>query len=87
MLSRTALRRTQLPALIARRGFHSTRARLSGGYHYPEGPLSSLPFNPRKKYFGIYYWSTMGIFASVTILWLLLTKRSVLLQPSLHDRW
>ncbi|KAL2263724.1 hypothetical protein VTK26DRAFT_5480 [Humicola hyalothermophila] len=40
---------------VARRGFHATRAQLSSPYHYPEGPLSNLPFNPRKKGFAIKY--------------------------------
>jgi hypothetical protein len=37
--------------LLARRGFQTTRAQLSSPYHYPEGPLSSIPFNPRTKSF------------------------------------
>jgi cytochrome c oxidase subunit 7c len=43
--------------LVARRAFTTTRARLSSPYHYPEGPLSNIPFNPRKKGFALGYWS------------------------------
>ncbi|KAK3898716.1 hypothetical protein C8A05DRAFT_37686 [Staphylotrichum tortipilum] len=46
-----------LRAAAARRAFTTTRPRLSSPYHYPEGPLSNLPFNPRKKGFGLMYWS------------------------------
>ncbi|EAQ86832.1 hypothetical protein F5144DRAFT_607370 [Chaetomium tenue] len=46
--------------LVARRAFTTTRARLSSPYHYPEGPLSNIPFNPRKKGFGIAYWTFMA---------------------------
>ncbi|KAK4644584.1 Cytochrome c oxidase assembly protein cox15 [Podospora bellae-mahoneyi] len=42
---------------VARRGFSTTRAQLSSPYHYPEGPLSNIPFNPRKKGFAIKYWT------------------------------
>ncbi|KEY70340.1 hypothetical protein S7711_06814 [Stachybotrys chartarum IBT 7711] len=49
MLSRATARSTS--ALVSRRGFHATRARLSSPYHYPEGPYSNLPFNPRSKWF------------------------------------
>lgn len=46
--------------LVARRAFSTTRARLSSPYHYPEGPLSNLPFNPRTKGFGVWYWTFMA---------------------------
>ncbi|KAK4141152.1 cytochrome c oxidase subunit VIIc-domain-containing protein [Dichotomopilus funicola] len=46
--------------LVARRAFTTTRARLSSPYHYPEGPLSNLPFNPRKRGFAIKYWGFMA---------------------------
>ncbi|KAL2265282.1 hypothetical protein VTJ83DRAFT_6382 [Remersonia thermophila] len=42
---------------VARRAFTTTTARLSSPYHYPEGPLSNIPFNPRKKGFAIKYWT------------------------------
>ncbi|KAI5456536.1 cytochrome-c oxidase chain VIIc-like protein [Mariannaea sp. PMI_226] len=58
MLSRAAARTTT--SLVARRGFHATRARLSSPYHYPEGPYSNIPFNPRKKTFGLLFWTFMG---------------------------
>ncbi|MCJ1307454.1 Cytochrome c oxidase assembly protein cox15 [Agyrium rufum] len=55
MLSRTALRASNARS-IARRGFHTTRPQLSSPYHYPEGPYSNLPFNPRTKFFYIRFW-------------------------------
>ena len=64
MLSRATLRavpRTPIQNLVARRGFQSTRAQLSSPYHYPEGPRSNIPFNPRTKYFGVRYWTFMGL--------------------------
>ncbi|KAL7906981.1 hypothetical protein GGI35DRAFT_101419 [Trichoderma velutinum] len=62
MLSRAATRTT---SQVARRGFHTTRPRMSSPYHYPEGPYSNLPFNPRSKWFGAGYWAFMatGFFA------------------------
>ncbi|KAK7414647.1 Cytochrome c oxidase assembly protein cox15 [Neonectria punicea] len=59
MLSRAATRTTT--SLVARRGFHTTRARLSSPYHYPEGAYSNIPFNPRSKWFGVGYWTFMGV--------------------------
>ncbi|KAK4189862.1 hypothetical protein QBC35DRAFT_491968 [Podospora australis] len=56
MLARAAIRATPR-ATVAARGFQTTRAQLSSPYHYPEGPLSNLPFNPRKKGFAIKYWT------------------------------
>lgn len=59
MLSRNAthaLRRVNPASILTRRGFHATRAQMSSPYHYPEGPLSSLPFNPRKKGFFVKFW-------------------------------
>ncbi|EFX06409.1 oxidoreductase [Grosmannia clavigera kw1407] len=63
MFSRAAIRSSQ--AVAGRRAFHATPARLSSPYHYPEGPYSNLPFNPRKKSFGLLYWGamTVGFFA------------------------
>ncbi|KAF2471629.1 uncharacterized protein BDR25DRAFT_260122 [Lindgomyces ingoldianus] len=57
MLSRAAFRAAANPAIIARRGFQSTRAQLSSPYHYPEGPRSNLPFNPLTKWFAFRYWA------------------------------
>ncbi|KAI5794639.1 hypothetical protein FPQ18DRAFT_257357 [Pyronema domesticum] len=53
MISGT-IRRTALAAArqAPRRNFHATPAR-NGGYHYPEGPRSNLPFDPLAKGFGI----------------------------------
>ncbi|KAI5284145.1 hypothetical protein KEM52_003053 [Ascosphaera acerosa] len=42
---------------VARRGFSTSRAQFSG--HYPEGPRSSIPFNPMTKYFFLRYWGFM----------------------------
>ncbi|KAL8971361.1 MAG: hypothetical protein Q9197_003320 [Variospora fuerteventurae] len=67
MISRSALRASQAArpsarpsAMLARRGFHSTPARFESPYHYPEGPYSNLPFNPKTKYFAVRYWGTMA---------------------------
>lgn len=63
MISRAAARTTT--TLVTRRGFHATRARMSSPYHYPEGPYTNIPFNPRGKWFGVKYWAFMatGFFA------------------------
>lgn len=58
MLSRAAARTTT--SLVSRRGFHATRARMSSPYHYPEGPYTNIPFNPRSKWFGPGYWAFMA---------------------------
>lgn len=60
MLSRAAIRTSQ--AVAGRRAFHSTPSRFSSPYHYPEGPYSNLPFNPKGKFFGVGYWTTMTVF-------------------------
>lgn len=63
MLARATVRTTTATManqLVARRAFTTTRARLSSPYHYPEGPLSNLPFNPRTKGFAFWYWSFMA---------------------------
>jgi hypothetical protein len=55
--------------LLTRRGFHATRAQLSSPYHYPEGPLSNLPFNPRRRGFAIKFiaYSVIGFGAPFAI--------------------
>merc|ERR1739841_319045 len=58
MLSRTAMR---LPNTVARRGFSTTRAQFNSPYHYPEGPRSSIPFNPLTRWFALRYWGFMGL--------------------------
>jgi hypothetical protein len=47
---------------IARRGFTSTTRRMDdfSPYHYPEGPYTSLPFNPKTRFFWLRYWLFMG---------------------------
>ncbi|ERS95844.1 cytochrome c oxidase subunit 7c [Sporothrix schenckii 1099-18] len=60
MLSRAAIRTSQ--AVAGRRAFHSTPLRFSSPYHYPEGPYSNIPFNPKSKFFGIGYWTSMTFF-------------------------
>lgn len=57
MLSRAAARTSS--QLISRRGFSTTTARMSSPYHYPVGPYSNLPFNPRSKWFPVGYWTFM----------------------------
>ncbi|KAL8761307.1 MAG: hypothetical protein Q9184_002549, partial [Pyrenodesmia sp. 2 TL-2023] len=47
-------------SMLARRGFHQTPARFESPYHYPEGPYSNIPFNPRTRFFVVRYWGTMG---------------------------
>ncbi|KAL1898916.1 hypothetical protein Sste5346_003327 [Sporothrix stenoceras] len=60
MLSRAAIRTSQ--AVAGRRAFHSSPSRFSSPYHYPEGPYSNLPFNPKGKFFGVGYWTSMAVF-------------------------
>ncbi|OAA55801.1 cytochrome-c oxidase chain VIIc-like protein [Niveomyces insectorum RCEF 264] len=59
MFSRAAIRTSQ--AVAGRRAFHATPARFSSPYHYPEGPYSNIPFNPKSKYFGVIYWTSMTV--------------------------
>jgi len=59
MLSQTAVRASTAASIVARRGFHSTRAQLSSPHHYPEGPRSNLPFDPMTKSFKYKYWTFM----------------------------
>jgi cytochrome c oxidase subunit 7c len=49
-------------SLLQRRPFHSSRARLAGDspFHYPEGPRSNLPFNPRGRFFRVKYLAVVG---------------------------
>lgn len=54
MFSRAAIRTASQAA--GRRGFHSTRTQMSSPYHYPEGPYTNLPFNPKKKGFHVLFW-------------------------------
>ena len=61
MLSRAAVRASSTTSMVARRGFHSTRAQMSSPYHYPEGPRSNIPFNPLTKWFALRYWSFMAV--------------------------
>ena len=46
---------------LARRGFHTTRVRLSSPYHYPEGPYSNIPFNPRTRFFALRFWGFCAV--------------------------
>lgn len=68
MLSRAVVRAAPRVPATASRAFHSTPARFSSPYHYPDGPLSNLPFNPRTKYFAVRYWTTMAVGFSTPIL-------------------
>lgn len=54
MLSRAAVRATTQVA--GRRGFHATRSQMSSPYHYPEGPYTNIPFNPKAKTFPLLFW-------------------------------
>lgn len=67
MISAAAARAAQrtTTSLVSRRAFHATRARLSSPYHYPEGPYTNIPFNPKTKFFFVRYWLFMatGFFA------------------------
>ncbi|KAF8474945.1 hypothetical protein BDZ91DRAFT_712045 [Kalaharituber pfeilii] len=54
MLPKATIRTFASGPLVARRGLHVTPARL-GGYHYPEGPRSNLPFNPLTRFFYVRY--------------------------------
>lgn len=54
MLSRAAVRATTRVA--GRRGFHATRSQMSSPYHYPEGPYTNIPFDPKKKTFPLLFW-------------------------------
>ncbi|PSR97320.1 cytochrome-c oxidase chain VIIc-like protein [Coniella lustricola] len=54
MFSRAAVRATTQVA--GRRAFHATRPRMSSPYHYPEGPYTNIPFDPKKKGFPILFW-------------------------------
>lgn len=63
MLSRAATRVASQTTsrVVARRGFHATRAQLSSPYHYPEGPYSNIPFNPKSKWFTLSFWSFIAV--------------------------
>lgn len=54
MFSRAAVRATTKVA--GRRGFHATRSQMSSPYHYPEGPYTNIPFNPKAKTFPLLFW-------------------------------
>ncbi|KAJ4424238.1 hypothetical protein N0V82_001104 [Gnomoniopsis sp. IMI 355080] len=54
MFSRVAVRATTQVA--GRRGFHATRSQMSSPYHYPEGPYTNIPFNPKAKTFPLLFW-------------------------------
>ncbi|KAK6600696.1 cytochrome-c oxidase chain VIIc [Botrytis cinerea] len=58
MLSRAAVRASSSTSMVARRGFHSTRAQMGSPYHYPEGPRSNIPFNPNTRFFALRYWDS-----------------------------
>lgn len=55
LASRAAVRATT-GQVAGRRGFHATRARLSSPYHYPEGPYTNIPFDPKTKRFPFLFW-------------------------------
>lgn len=53
-IRRTAFAAKQAPFMIARRNL-SVSAPRAGGFHYPEGPRSNLPFNPLTRFFALRY--------------------------------
>lgn len=53
-IRRSAFAATQTPFMLARRNFSASSMR-AGGYHYPEGPRSNLPFNPLTRFFALRY--------------------------------
>lgn len=59
MLSRATIRATTQVA--GRRGFHATRIQRSSPYHYPEGPYSNIPFDPKKKTFPVLFWGYCAV--------------------------
>ncbi|KAL2883869.1 cytochrome-c oxidase chain VIIc [Colletotrichum salicis] len=66
MFARAAARAVpKTPSMVARRGFQTTRSQMSSPYHYPEGPYTNIPFNPKSKFFGVGFWtySFVGFFA------------------------
>ncbi|KAK2749591.1 hypothetical protein FQN57_005813 [Myotisia sp. PD_48] len=76
MFARSAVRASTASSMVGRRGFHSTRSQL-GGFHYPEGPRSNIPFNPMTKHFFWRYWGFMGLgFALPFIVAVWQTKKS-----------
>ena len=63
MIATSTAARTVARSLASRHAFHTTRPQLSG-HHYPEGPLSGLPFNPKKRGFALKFWGFCGAFTS-----------------------
>jgi cytochrome c oxidase subunit 7c len=47
---------------LGRRAFSTTRVMRSG--HYPEGPGTNIPFNPKTRFFWARYWGFMGMAAA-----------------------
>jgi len=60
MNAQTILRARTATRQVARRGFSTTRPLYDSPFHYPEGPRSNLPFNPKTKFFWLRYWGFMG---------------------------
>lgn len=62
MNAQTLLRARMATRTVARRGFSTTRPQrdLFSPHHYPEGPRSNLPFNPKTRFFWLRYWTFMG---------------------------
>ncbi|KAI1616611.1 cytochrome c oxidase subunit VIIc [Exophiala viscosa] len=60
MNAQSLLRARMATQHIARRGFSTTRPRFDSPFHYPEGPRSNLPFNPKTRFFWLRYWLFMG---------------------------
>jgi len=62
MNAQALLRAKMATRVVARRGFSTTRPQrdLFSPYHYPEGPRSNLPFNPKTRFFWLRYWVFMS---------------------------
>src|ERR1700712_3086435 len=60
MISHQAFRAAHATSRAARRGFQASRPKLASPYHYPEGPRSNLPFNPKTRFFFFRYWGFMS---------------------------
>ncbi|KIW52756.1 hypothetical protein PV05_08379 [Exophiala xenobiotica] len=65
MNTQSLLRARMASQTIARRGFSTTRPRFDSPFHYPEGPRSGLPFNPKTRFFWLRYWTFMGVGFSI----------------------
>lgn len=66
MNAQTVLRARMATQTVARRAFSSSARRMDSPYHYPEGPRSNLPFNPKTRFFWLRYWTFMSMGTCIT---------------------